>query len=640
MSLKSVRKLLLVFTLLICFFLIFFSLFRATSVLAISLGDIEYCGVPPGVCAFKDRQGSNAKCVAFPYGGYYCEKDYWTVPMEPCCPNWTSGCNQINFFDDCTIVPPNPPYDMGSCTTTSEGERNDEFAAGGGEHVVFTACSPVCYTSGTSCAAQGGTCGNPGNCNGTLQTGLCPGGSDCVCCIPLSVPDCGSTCLSHGTASVSWPDCFCTNRSPASGYERIGTWNTSDCSQCTGYRQVGCSCGDWVAGSCGAGSCSSSERRYTRTCTPSGCSSEVNCAYDASCGGSPPTSTPTPTNTPAPPPATCTVSLDPSSLILNVGESDLLTANVSVQNGSVSQVNFSSNNPDVASVDPSSDGDSPYRTQVTGEDQGGAQVSASVSLSPSGSCSTSTPANITVTAAGWFQTQGGTIHAEGNLLDDIPEDAIDKNLSISQYGFPGVISHQSATGVNLGEGYPSSDEPDHWLANSSYQGKNFSSWTFFEKKYAAEMGTEDFDDSLPGTDGIYYSSSDKTLQGSWNLPAGRWVLVLVDGNITVPTDISVPEGSFLGLVSSGDINFTDDVSQVEGVFIANNSINTGASNSQFQGEGFFAASQFVLSRDLEDDNPTTPGELFVFRPDFLINSYKDADYNLWWLEFRWEEIAP
>jgi len=333
--------------------------------------------------------------------------------------------------------------------------------------------------------------------------------------------------------------------------------------------------------------------------------------------------------------------LSPDVINLQTGSSEIITGNVSVQNGSVNQVNFSSSNPDVASIDPLFDGDSPYRTQVTGEGQGSAEISASVSLSPSGSCSTVNPANIAVSAAGWFQTQGGTIHTEGNLSNDIPTTAVDKNMSIAQDGFPGVISHQSTTEANFGEGYPSNDDASHWLAKSTYQGKNFGSWTFFEKKYPVEMETENFDGTLPGSDGIYYSGSDKTLQGSWSVPAGRWILVLVDGNITIPVDISVPEGSFLGIVSSGNISFTDAVSQVEGMFIANNSINTGSTNTQFQGEGLFAASQFVLSRDLGDiDNPITPAELFTFRPDFLINSYKDADYSLWWFDFKWEEIAP
>ena len=278
---------------------------------------------------------------------------------------------------------------------------------------------------------------------------------------------------------------------------------------------------------------------------------------------------------------------------------------------------------------------------MTGESAGSAQVSASVSLNPSGSCSTAIPANITVSAAGWFQTEGGTIHAEGNLSNDIPATAIDKNMSIAQDGFPGVISHQSTTDANFGEGFPSDDDASHWLAKSSYQRKSFSSWTFFEKKYAVEMGTEDFDGNLPGSDGIYYSGSDKILQGSWNVPGGRWLLVLVDGDITVPNDISVPSGSFLGIVSSGDITFENTTSSVEGMFIAGNTISTGSTNTQFQAEGFFAASQFILGRDLGDAiNPTTPAELFTFRPDFLINSYRDTDYNLWWLEFKWEEIAP
>lgn len=51
-----------------------------------------------------------------------------------------------------------------------------------------------------------------------------------------------------------------------------------------------CTCTSWTEGSCGAGGCSSYERPYTRTCTPSGCKTESVCNYSSSCtpgGGSP-----------------------------------------------------------------------------------------------------------------------------------------------------------------------------------------------------------------------------------------------------------------------------------------------------------------------------------------------------------------
>jgi len=99
--------------------------------------------------------------------------------------------------------------------------------------------------------------------------------------------DCGHTCLSHGTASVAWPDCSCQNVSPKPGYERIGTWNSYDCPNCTGYKRTGCSCTSWVNRSCGGGSCSATQRQQTRTCTPSGCSSESRCEADPACVSSP-----------------------------------------------------------------------------------------------------------------------------------------------------------------------------------------------------------------------------------------------------------------------------------------------------------------------------------------------------------------
>ncbi|XOB42001.1 MAG: PKD domain-containing protein [Candidatus Nealsonbacteria bacterium] len=109
--------------------------------------------------------------------------------------------------------------------------------------------------------------------------------SDCPNCTGYkkTLPDCGHTCVNHGTTSHVWPDCSCTRRSPASGYEIIGTWNSSDCPNCTGYRKIGCSCTSWANGSCGGGSCSATQRQQTRTCTPSGCDSQSRCVADSAC---------------------------------------------------------------------------------------------------------------------------------------------------------------------------------------------------------------------------------------------------------------------------------------------------------------------------------------------------------------------
>jgi len=45
---------------------------------------------------------------------------------------------------------------------------------------------------------------------------------------------------------------------------------------------------------------------------------------------------------------------------------------------------------------------------------------------------------------------------------------------------------------------------------------------------------------------------------------------------------------------------------------------------------------FNFGRDLKDYNEEIAAELFVFRPDFLINSPQE----LWKANFNWEELAP
>ena len=46
----------------------------------------------------------------------------------------------------------------------------------------------------------------------------------------------------------------------------------------------GCECTAWAAGACGGGTCAATtQKQYTRTCTPAACDSEAKCVADASC---------------------------------------------------------------------------------------------------------------------------------------------------------------------------------------------------------------------------------------------------------------------------------------------------------------------------------------------------------------------
>jgi hypothetical protein len=328
------------------------------------------------------------------------------------------------------------------------------------------------------------------------------------------------------------------------------------------------------------------------------------------------------------------------------GEPQIVVAIPVVANeGTVSQVSFISGDTQIAQASPEVKTEWPWTTQVSGQRSGTTTLSAQVSLSPSGSC-TSSLATINVAVGGWFQTQGGDVYAGGDLQDNIPNQAENPNLSKELDGWWGIITHQDENGVDLWEGYSSNNADNHWLAKSSYEGKSYGSSQFFKKKFALDLTSETFvqgREDLPGEDGVYYAQSSRTLSGSsWNLADDRWVVLIVEGDVNVETNITVPEGSFLAIVATGNINFDSDlVSNVQGMFVADGVIDTGDSANEFVGQGVFVGNNLSLGRDFNDDrNLTTPVETFVARPDFIMSSYKDATYNVWWFFQKWQEIAP
>jgi len=206
-----------------------------------------------------------------------------------------------------------------------------------------------------------------------------------------------------------------------------------------------------------------------------------------------------------------------------------------------------------------------------------------------------------------------------------------------------VVAHQDEDGVNLGAGFSSNDTLNHWLSQSSYEGKPYGTFQFFKKKFAMELGEEDYADGWaqdPAT-GVYYAKSGRTITGSWDIAAGQWVVLMVEGNIDINTPINVADGGFLAVVATGNITFTDEVGRVEGMFVADGTINTGSGPEEFTGEGVFVAQNFSLGRDFEDDILNQdPVELFRARPDFLMSSYQDSTYNVWWFFQKWQELAP
>jgi len=590
------------------------------------------------------------------------------------CTSGTSDCTTCCAFTQGSSgpTPTNPPscYTSGtSCQsqggtcgnpTSCTGTVRTGLCPGGSDCVC---CIPVagCYTSGTSCANQGGTCGNytSSNCSGTIKTGLCPAGSNCVCCVgggggggatPTpggnnSNKTCGQICGENGSPDGA-SGCYCAQGSGGCPSPLVSYGASSDCTTCCTWSPSVPACGggggggggggptpttppscncSWVNGTCGPeAACSPGYRRQTLSCSPSGCSSGSRCTADSSCG------------------STCTVTLNPTSLTLVLnGQAQILSTLISepTNGGSVNKVDFNIANTSIAEASPLSQTTFPYNTNVRGKKLGTTTATALVTLSPSGSC-TSPSIPITVRVGAWFQSQGGDIHAQGNLSDNIPSTATDRNLSLDLNDYPGVVSYDPNGQVNLGEGFTSNDKADNWLASSKYRGRPYSTFDFFKKKYALQMTSNNFSGTLPNQDGIYYTSSGITLSGDWTLGTNRWLVILVDGDVNIPINITVPVGGFLAIAASGKISFASSVTTAQGMFVAN-TIETGSSATSFAGEGIFAATTFSLDRDFGDErNKTTPTETFVARPDFLMSSYKSVNENLWWFFQKWQELAP
>jgi len=74
---------------------------------------------------------------------------------------------------------------------------------------------------GSECLRLGGTCKNPGNCSGTIKSGLCPGGNDNKCCIPKPT----------GTSTTNKPNTSNNNNNDSRCIARGGTCkNPGSCS--------------------------------------------------------------------------------------------------------------------------------------------------------------------------------------------------------------------------------------------------------------------------------------------------------------------------------------------------------------------------------------------------------------------------
>ena len=271
---------------------------------------------------------------------------------------------------------------------------------------------------------------------------------------------------------------------------------------------------------------------------------------------------------------------------------------------------------------------------------------------------TLTPTPTIAGGAAWFQGQGGDVY--GN---DISSSVIlGEFLSTNLESYSGVVV--SGGGINSGDGGVSESDPDWQKTGERITGfrKGIKyDYDYFYEKFGPLNDNYDGGGKPAGgtidNPAVYYDYPifSTSVTGSWNVGTGESLVIFINGDLSIETDIEVAEGGFLAFIVNGNLSIDSTVGRpagasgscLEGVFIVNGSIETGettqVATAKLVAEGIFVADadingsgEFNFQRNLGAANGTTPAEKFIYRPDLLFS----APEQFLKKGLSWEEIVP
>jgi hypothetical protein len=264
----------------------------------------------------------------------------------------------------------------------------------------------------------------------------------------------------------------------------------------------------------------------------------------------------------------CTVDLIPASSQNHVGISTVFTSAVTPVNGTVSQVNFSSSNSGIATVNPASDTSYVYSTNVTGVAVGSATITTSVVMSGVVRCTDTSSVSVTPPDP-WWQVRDGDVTAGGDLISLIPA-ACTLPGCTPQFeldgagGFPGVPLYSGTTNLTTGD-----VSSLGWLVNSSFMSTKTYDYAYFARIIPPEITFNEITSpsitgnvlSSTGTavNGVYWfrfsgaaTGLDLTLSSAANLCARKVVLMVDSANLNIQGNINVTDSSGFFMVLVGE----------------------------------------------------------------------------------------
>jgi hypothetical protein len=242
--------------------------------------------------------------------------------------------------------------------------------------------------------------------------------------------------------------------------------------------------------------------------------------------------------------------------------------------------------------------------------------------------------------SGWWQAMGASVHAEKGLKSSIPSDyPLEQSLILRDPATgnrTGVLSYGLLSDTMLGVNANAKVSANLWQVESKYGGIVYDHDYFKQqfKKYTTTV----WDGASPivyddkGLGYQIFKASGPVSNFSY-VPSGtEKVIFLIDGDVSINTNLVVPVGAFLSILSNGNITFGTAVTRADGWYLAKNIIipcidaNTDTqcdrTDSQFLGNGSFVSWQgTTLKRDRGAVfNIAGPAEKFTYRLDLYQNA--------------------
>lgn len=230
----------------------------------------------------------------------------------------------------------------------------------------------------------------------------------------------------------------------------------------------------------------------------------------------------------------------------------------------------------------------------------------------------------------WFQTVDGDVHANDEILPQLP-DAADFSLA-STNGASGIISYGHNFDRRAGRA-----SADGWLVKSTYAGRRYD-YSYFDTNLEPDQSFVG-DQRLSGLNlpsgRIFKIDADLIVDSDLAADLGVKVF-LVSGRVQIETDLQSAD-SLAVFISNGDIEVAPDVHQIKAVLISSGRVKTGkvTEDETLVIQGYSVSwDDFRLERERQDNN--LPAEKFIFDPEIFFQLAPVLGKP----RYTWIEVVP